>query len=323
MTPADLFAALFDFALLESALGASDDPTPRQKAAAARSINGAIQEMRKERASAFGRRTGWTLRAAQSGTVTIDANGHLTDLGGMTLPNDGCTIRFGTGQADSRIYRNLADTAWVLDVPYAGGVSTTASATIYHDAVVLHRGKERGANQDVIEGLLGEVAFDRRPLTLLPKGLTQAMIRNSTEARGGDYGRGLAGRLQYSQLPTGSPLDCWTELQTFDAQRSTLLLRVAPLPATGGTLEARVIVLPAPLTATDFNVTSYHLAIPGGMDETVLLPLAIKRWIGTPFCKPSSAALQEINRQYSVALNELRSWRAAAGASGLSVAAEA
>ena len=311
MSPGELSAALFDYSLMEDAGGTSDNPTPRMKAAAARCINAAVREIRDLRRSVFTQRHGWNISAPSSGSVTISSGDPyaITAGSGISYPNSGCTLRLGGMLVDTHVLAPLTGSDRKLDVPFPGPYGSGIGATLYHDCVLIHRGRDRGIDEDQFEAVVGDVRFNRRPLVV-------AKRAQDVEARlsmGGDYGQ-VTGLVRRSLLPAGDPSHCWVETFAVDGGQVELRLRIAPLPSAAGTLEAKVVRLPVPLSANDLT-TSTSFGLPGNLEETVLLPFALQRWMGTPFCSLNAQQLREIGRQYQHARTTLMSWRPLTAAS--------
>lgn len=304
MTYKELADNLLDFALLESAAGATDDPTPRQAAAVARCINGAMREIRNARRNLFKQRHGWNIVAPFAVTFTAASNGYAVNALTPAAPNSGVTLRAQGMQVDMHLAANLTGSDYTSDIPFNGSLGAGKIGTIYHDAVLIHRGKDRGINDDLFESIVGDVRFNRRPL-VMAKNIEEVERRLAIS---GDYGQ-PGGRARLSQIPTGDPMYYWGEVFNVDGNQTELRLRIAPLPSGVGSLEANVVRLPTELVAADITLTTKTFGLPGNMDYDVLLPIAMKRWLATPFCSVRPDQAREIERQYQKAETTLATWR--------------
>lgn len=317
MTYKDLGDAMFDYVVLESSGGTSDTPSPRTKARAAGVINGALREIRDLRRNLFKARHGWKISAPQSVTFTVPGgNPYAVQTLSPAAPNSGCTLRTGALEVDVHLAANALDSNYTSDIAYPGPYVAGIGGTLYHDAILIHRGKDRGTLDDQFESVVGDVRFNRRPL-VLAKNVEEVERRLATST--GDYGA-VTGRARLSRLPIGDPAYCWPELYTVDGNQTELRLRIAPMPSGAGTLEASVMRLPVELTSADLDLNTKTFGLPGNMDVNVLLPFVLKRWIATPFVSLRPDQSAEITRQYEHAYKTLMAWRPMNSKSAMAVA---
>src|ERR1700722_7298048 len=76
-------------------------------------ITQAIQEMHGIKPDAWRQRPGIPLATPVSGTATVTFGSTACALGTLTVPNDGCTVRFSSG-IDNELNYDAATTSWVL-----------------------------------------------------------------------------------------------------------------------------------------------------------------------------------------------------------------
>jgi len=245
-------------------------------------INGALQEMwdRAPVAVCFAR-LGIELRAPATVTleVTRESNG-ISAFADYAPWMDGCTIRIDGDAFDNE----LVDGQTLLR-PYMGPAldgGTPVGATVYADCA--SPGPEVIGIVDPI-GTCGSVH--------LPALLTRVTSRAEFESWWGT-----------AQKRTGLPEVCFVETRFFPARsRLGIRLRVHPMPVEamlltyGARLNAPAIVA-ADIGAVNDPGTPFP--IPGGWEESVLLPLALQRFSAHPNFAPESAR-EEIDRQAQVA----------------------
>jgi hypothetical protein len=107
-------------------------------------ITQAIQEMHGIKPDAWRERPGITLSAPITGTATVTFGSTACTLGTLTVPNDGCTVRFSSG-IDNELNSNGSG-GYVLRRPHDGD-----SATLWQDCWVAADGTQ-------YENVLGEPA---------------------------------------------------------------------------------------------------------------------------------------------------------------------
>lgn len=245
-------------------------------------INGALQEMwdRAPVAVCFAR-LGIELRAPAAVALQVARESNAISA----FPNyvswmDGCTIRIDGDPCDNE----LVDGRTLLR-PYMGPAlesGAAVGATVYADCAC--PGPEVIGIVDPI-GTCGSVH--------LPALLTRATSRAEFESWWGA-----------ARKCTGLPEVCFVETRYFPARsRLGIRLRVHPMPTEAMLLTYGARLNAPAITAADIgaiNDPGSTFPIPGGWEESVLLPLALQRFSAHPNFAPDSAR-EEIERQAAVA----------------------
>ena len=251
-------------------------------------MNGALQELwdRAPVAVRFAR-LGIDLHAPT--TVTLQVTPESTALsafGGYEPWMDGCTVRIAGDDCDNE----LVDGQTLLR-PYSGAgeaAPVTVTATVFADCA--SPGAEVTGVVDPI-GTCGSVH--------LPRLLTRVASRVEFESWSG-----------MAQKKTGMPEVCLVETRVLPSRsRLGIRLRVHPMP-----MEAMLLTYGAMLNAPMMTVADVGTVndpgrtfpIPGGWEESVLLPLALQRLSVHPNFAPDSAR-DEIERQVATARRMMQS----------------
>ncbi len=241
-------------------------------------INAALQDLWDSAPTAVRfARVGIALRAPVTVTLTLTHESNSIAAFPQYAPwMDGCTIRLEGAAHDNE----LVDGTSLLR-PYLGPTGTV-SATVYGDCA--------SPGPEVIAVL--------DPIGTCGSSLPPALLRRvSSRAE-------FETALDFATRSTGAPEVCFVETRYFPSQsRLGIRLRVQPMPleATlltyGARLNAPAIIAADLGGASDPGTT---FPIPGGWEESVLLPLALQRLSIHPDFTPQSAKT-EIARQAVVA----------------------
>jgi hypothetical protein len=264
-------------------------------------ITQAIQEMHGIKPDAWRQRPGITLSAPIAGTATVTFGSTACSLGTLTVPNDGCTVRFSSG-IDNELNSNGSG-GYVLRRPH-DGESGTLTATLWQDCWVAADGTQ-------YENVLGDVLANEVPIVVARTMKEVEMCRWRYPWR--DYGAGnLQTRLRFAGRVLAVVFEPWTS--PFTSQMQTRL-RFTPMPAAQTVIDANLQVAAQVITAADIladGVGSDPAPVtfwtPAGLDESILTAIALQKWTISPFFRTDSAR-KGIDLQYTRAVDRLRDFR--------------
>jgi hypothetical protein len=264
----------------------------------------AIQEMHGIKPDAWRQRPGITLSAPISGTATVTFGSTACALGTLTVPNDGCTVRFSSG-IDNELNYDAANSAYVLRRPH-DGESGALTATLWQDCWVAADGTQ-------YENVLGDVLANEVPIVVARTMKEVEMCR--WRYPWWDYGAGnLQTRLRFAGRVLAVVFEPWVSPFTNQIQTR---LRFTPMPAAQTVIDANLQVAAQVVTVADIladGVTGdpppavVPFWTPAGLDETILADIALKRWSKSPFFRTDSAR-KGIAEDYVKACDRLRDFR--------------
>lgn len=271
--------------------------------ALANCINAALEEMRSEAQSLFRQTLGIQWTPATTGTVNVTAGEAQLTLGTLTAPDDGCTVMVaGDASFNELRAEPTEDGSYLLLHPYSG-TTGTVNCTAYGDSVQLDAAVDR---------VLGAMLLhERRPLQILSS-REQWMDWQSLSGRR-DYG--FHSLIQTLRRQPGDPRAVWVE-SFLDPEGGAILYRARCAPLPDSTYRATLEVLAAvrQIQQEDWaDGAEVFLPVPGGRDYSILRPIVLQKWSGTPWFK-NAESRQEIAAQYMRAMDQLRAFKANAAA---------
>ena len=257
-------------------------------------VNGALQEIHDASPTgAYYRRIGTTLNTPTAVQISLTSGSATVSVTGWQSWMNGCSVRLG---GDTIVNEFTSQTT--LRRPYIGTTHTT-DATVYHDCIIL--------GQDIL-GVKGPVEIPQIRL-LDSTGSREAFYQYEwNRIYGDDYGRGLA-RIWATPKMAAQPRAYFTEREKTDTG-SQIRLQVLPIPDMSYNLQYGVITDAISISSSDIGTMTdpnTTFGIPGGWDESVLLPMALKRFSGTPTFGNGNPLIQaEIDRQHKKARDILQ-----------------
>ena len=257
-------------------------------------ITQALQEMHRVAPGLFKRRAGITLSAPITGTATV-VNG-ATTITPVTLgvPNSGCTVRFGAQSLDNEI--EWAGGAYQLRRPH-DGPSGTLEATLWHDCWV-------SADGGAFENVLGDVLANGRPIVVAR---TLDEVELCRFRWGSDYGLGqpLMSRRRFAGYVLAVVLEEWASPFS---NKIEMRLRFTPMPGAQTVIDANLQAAAPTISTANLLDPSVTFQVPASLDESIVVPIALKKWSLSPFFRTESAR-KGIDEQYAAALERLGSFR--------------
>jgi hypothetical protein len=206
-------------------------------------------------------------------------------LGTLTVPNDGCTVRFSSG-IDNELNSNGSG-GYVLRRPH-DGASGTLTATLWQDCWVAADGTQ-------YENVLGDVLANEVPIVVARTMKEVEMCR--WRYPWWDYGAGnLQTRLRFAGRVLAVVFEPWTS--PFANQIQTRL-RFTPMPAAQTVIDANLQVAAQVVSASDILNTETPVPFwtPANLDESILAAIALQKWTISPFFRTDSAR-KGIDLQY-------------------------
>lgn len=289
---ADLMYAYIDQSGTAGPTGDVTNGTAAEKSSIALSMTQAVQEARKLNPSLFSRRVGTVLRAATSGTITVTQYATAATLGTLVVPNDGCTLRIAQG-LDNELDQNPSDSSYALRRPHEGSTGMQ-TAELWNDCWVV----DDGTNY---EGVLGTVTADGRPLEEVRSANQLDRFRLIN-----DYGTPTYSRRRTTGIVAAVACEQWASPFV---KRIQTRLRFAPMPASQTVIEADLIIATPTFTTANMIDTSITFQIPQQIDEYLLFPLAMKKFMASPMFRAPKETRAELDEQYKAAVETLKSLR--------------
>lgn len=259
----------------------------------ANSITKAIQAMHGAKPDAWRRRPGITLVAPITGTATVTTGSTAVTLGTLTVPNDGCTVRFSSG-IDNEINSDGSG-GWQLRRPH-DGLTGTLQATLWHDCWP-------AADGVTYENILGDVLANE--VKIIVAATLDEVELNRFSFPWFDYGRGSAQtRLRLAGRVLAVVFEPWANPNSSQIQTR---LRFTPMPDAQTVIDANLQVASQVITVANLLATSPYIYFqtPAHLDESILQPIAMKKWSSSPFFRTDDAR-KGIDEEYKEALNRLR-----------------
>jgi hypothetical protein len=260
-------------------------------------INGALQEIHDVSPSgAYYRRIGTILQAPQSVDITVADQSNAVVVTGWQDWMNGCSVIIS-----GSVIANEFLSQTQLRRPFSG-TAGTYSAQVYNDTIIL---------ADGILSVRGPVEIPQ--IRLLDPASSREVFYTYEWNRiyGDDYGRGLT-RIYAAPKIAAQPRAYYTEREQTDTG-SQVRLQVLPVPDQQYFLHYGVITDAISITAADIGTTSdpwdagESFGIPGGWDESVLLPMALKRFSISPnFGNGNPLLVAELDRQFKKAVDILQ-----------------
>ena len=268
----------------------------------AAAINGALQEIFGQ-GPIFGNEDRYAdiLRAPQAVTVTISNQyDKVCVINGYQDWMLGCTIAINGDPQQNEIRG-----ATQLLRPHAGTGGTTA-ATVWADALTIP-----SYAVSVVEPVEMPLLPFLQPVSdrFAFRSYNQPfMPTRGRHSMGGNYTRYITANKQ-----VGIPVVYLMErLYNRDNGVQQVFLRVNPMPQTTYPITMGIVQTPPPITAQDIDFNSGGsdplTLIPGIYHESIVLPIAVKRFSGHPAFKGGSSP-EEMQRQLATAFKQLRSLR--------------
>lgn len=260
-------------------------------------ITQAIQEMHGINPDCWRQRPGITLVAPITGTITATFGSTAVTLGTLTIPNDGCTLRFSAG-FDNELNYDAATTSYVLRRPHDGATGLQ-TATVWHDCWVATDGTQ-------YENVLGDVLANEIPIEVA-RTLKEVELSRIIPPWW-DYGAGwMNGRKRFAGRVLAVVMEPWAS--PFKTQMQTRL-RFTPMPGWQTVIDANFQVAAQVVSVADILNTSTPVTFwtPAKLDETILADIALKRWAKSPYFRTESAR-KDIQLDYEKAVDRLRDFR--------------
>lgn len=228
----------------------------------------------------------------------------------MPFVANGCTIRISGDGFDNE----LIDPA-TLARPYNGPTANGVTAVVFGDAILL---------DPQIKNIMAPIRVQRYPLylcgdlaefELFPniEGI-RPMVTMSNGYQVG-YGQDVYAGDYDQQKQTGYPRVAYIDTRYQPSQTNlSVYLRVSPMPLKSLPIRFRKKLKPPIFTAADIddgtgNAPVYSRIFPMDLTESILAPVAMRRWTMDNSCILSDKQVAEIARQYDMALNIVRGMR--------------
>jgi len=273
-------------------------------------VNGALQEIHNvSPCSQYYRRVGAILQAPAPVTVTVTHNSNICSLTGWQPWMAGCSIRI-----DGNPVVNELISPGKLRRPYDGPSASNLAAIVYNDCII--------QKSDVV-GIRGPIELPQIRLLDAPGSREQFYQYEWNQVIVDDYGRGWA-RVGISAKIPAQPRAFLVDTEATD-NGMQIRLQVLPVPDQQYLLHYGVITNAISITTADVVTLDNNGAlvldgsnnpvdpetyfnIPGAWDESVLLPMALKRFSAMPnFGNGNPLAAQEIDRQHKAAVDIIQS----------------
>lgn len=253
-------------------------------------INGALQEVLKvSPVSAYKRRIMQTLEPPASVTIALTTGSATVVVTGWQAWMTGCTVLVGGDViANEFLSSTLLRRVW-------SGATASLQATVYNDCILLTGFID-------VPGPI-EISQIRR-LTMCSS--REEFARHEwNRAFGDDYGFTLA-RFSASPKVASQPIACYVDTETMNGAMNRFLYFL-PVPDAAYDIAYTVTTNAFQITRADvgiYNDPGTMFNIPGGWDESVLLPMALKRFSATPSFGTGNPLIQaEIDRQHQMAVS--------------------
>lgn len=274
--------------------------TPGMVPAAIACVNGALQEVHKVSPCAmYYRRVGTFLRAPAEVALDLSNASQAVTVYGWQDWMLGCSVRIAGGVVVNEF---LSET--MLRRPFTDASQTGVSATVYNDCIVVN-----ATDADVL-GIKEPVEIPQIRL-LTAAGSRKEFYRYEWNPMlGDDYKRAYA-RFAATPKAPAQPMAYFVDTEQ-TGEGTQICLRVLPMPDQLYNLHYGVVTNAFAISPADVGSfgpdpwleqgTAFNL--PGVWDESVLLPMAVKRFSGTPlFGNGNPLVMAEIERQHKVAVS--------------------
>ncbi len=257
-------------------------------------INATVQELNKKAPSAIAAGTfSEVLRPPTNITVTATQYSKTVTLSGWESWMEGCTVRI-TGDTDD----NRLDSQTTLLGPYMGNSGATLAATVFADSLALP-----STHLNVIEPISLSRSGQSWPIAIAgDKAAFRAMAGNINAPAE------LVDRVGSVGIKTiGTPRVAFVTSEYDPAAGFLpLYIRFHPMPDQAYKVEFTTKFKPPTYTLADIEgEEDPGTEATGDWNESVLLPVAKKRWTEHPSCVCTPQQLQEIDRQYHHAIDAL------------------
>lgn len=287
---------LFAYVDQSGVAGPSFDATngsSAEKAFIALALTQAVQEARKLNPGVFVQRPGIVLRAPMSGTITVTQYSATVTLGTLPAPpNDGCTIRIDGG-LDNELNVTATPGTYQLAREHEGA-SGTVNAMLWHDCWM-------PADGTTYEAVLGDVRANGRPV-----GVANSADDLDAFRLFSDFGQVQMARTRTAGCVRAVLVEQWAS--PF-AKKIQTRLRFGPMPEAATVVAADLVVAAPAFTAANILSTTLTFQIPQQLDETLLFPIALKKFSMCPVFRAGAEIRREINEQYAAAVNTLKMLR--------------
>ena len=122
-----------------------------------------------------------------------------------------------------------------------------------------------------------------------------------------DYGAGqpLMSRRRFAGCVLAVVLEEWASPFTHKIE---MRLRFTPMPGAQTVIEADLQAAAPTISTANLLDSSVMFQVPASLDESILIPIALKKWSLSPFFR-SESARKGIDEQYATALDRLGSFR--------------
>ncbi len=239
---------------------------------------------------------GGFLRAPVSVTLDLEQYSAEVTITGWEPWMAGCSIRIGGETADNAIRAEEE-----LVQPYLGPTASGVAATVYHDCISLAPGETE---------IFGPVEIPQTRRLSAAGSLAEFECYDVAQVGGNEYGH-LWVKLHSSARQPAQPWAYFVDAEE-GATGPVTRLRVLPIPDQLYPLRYSVRLAPPAIEEADIlpdEDPGVEFPLPEGWDESVLLPLAIRRFTThAAFAAAGPAVVTEINRQAMVAMGILRKW---------------
>ena len=264
-----------------------------------RVMSQAEQLMRAERPSAFAVQQAIRLQSAVSITATISGTDSKTvTLTSGTMPNPGCSVLLSGDAGYNRIVSASSSTAGTLERTHAGGNGSGVTGTLWHDCWSPGDGSS-------FENILGDVWMEGRVLTVLT-----SFEELRTTGQRQDFGETRAGYWgAVNTFLIGTPRYCWPEPGISGNSAVQSRLRFYPMPDSAQTIHAKIIMRAADVIDGDIEGTTRTVAVPGGLEQSVFMPIVWKLWLNSPWFRPDANQVRQIRDDYDKAMQILARWK--------------
>lgn len=287
---ANLLYAYIDQSGTSGPSGDVGNGSATEKRFIALAISQALKDARKLAPALFTQRPGIVLRAPISGTLAVTQYSPAATLDTLTVPNDGCTVRIGSDGLDNELNVTATPGTYALRREHEGATGT-ATATLWHDCWVAADGAS-------FEGVLGDVRANGRPLDVVTSSEELDAYRLFN-----DFGTVSLARVRPAGEVRAVLCEQWAS--PF-AKKIQTRLRFAPMPDRATVIDASLIISAPVIADSDLASTAITFQIPQALDETLLFPLAMKRFLSMPVMRADQAVRQMLIDQAAEAANTLK-----------------
>ncbi len=272
-------------------------------------INGALQEIHKNSPTAmYYRRVGTFLRAPQGITIDVTQNSQAVTVYGWQDWMLGCSVRM----AGDIVVNEFLDQQ-TLRRPFTSASQAGLTATVYNDTIIVNQ-VPGGGN---VLGIREPVEIPQIRMLVAAGSRKEFYQYEWNPMLGDDYHRAYARFAATPKIPA-QPMAYFVDTERALVNSSTgetteqtqIRLSVLPMPDVLYNLHYGVITDAVSISVADVGsfgpdpwaTTGTVFDLPGIWDESVLLPMALKRFSGTPLFGTGNSLIQaEIDRQYKVA----------------------